>query len=98
MGPRILIVEDEENVAYVIGTALRLAGFAISETSSGRDASAARLRSCQSTSTDDAPKYGPPLRSLATTHHRSQSLHQRSSRVPSYDGQVPDPADTPSIQ
>ena len=45
MGPRILIVEDEENVAYVIGTALRLAGFAISETSSGRDASAARLRS-----------------------------------------------------
>jgi len=38
MGPRILIVEDEENVAYVISTALRLAGFAISETSSGRDA------------------------------------------------------------
>ena len=38
MASRILIVEDEENVAYVIGTALRLAGFAISETSSGRDA------------------------------------------------------------
>jgi two-component system OmpR family response regulator len=38
MGPRILIVEDEENVAYVIGTALRLAGFEIGETSSGRDA------------------------------------------------------------
>ena len=38
MGPRILIVEDEENVAYVISTALRLAGFAISETSSGREA------------------------------------------------------------
>ena len=38
MDPRILIVEDEENVAYVIATALRLAGFAISETSSGRDA------------------------------------------------------------
>jgi two-component system OmpR family response regulator len=38
MGPRILIVEDEENVAYVVGTALRLAGFEITETSSGRDA------------------------------------------------------------
>jgi len=38
MDPRILIVEDEENVAYVIGTALRLAGFEIGETSSGRDA------------------------------------------------------------
>ncbi len=38
MGPRILIVEDEENVTYVIGTALRLAGFEIGETSSGRDA------------------------------------------------------------
>ena len=38
MDPRILIVEDEENVAYVIATALRLAGFSISETSSGRDA------------------------------------------------------------
>ena len=38
MGPQILIVEDEENVAYVIATALRLAGFATSETSSGRDA------------------------------------------------------------
>jgi two-component system OmpR family response regulator len=33
-----LIVEDEENVAYVIGTALRLAGFDISVTANGRDA------------------------------------------------------------
>lgn len=38
MAPRILIVEDEENVAYVIGTALRLAGFDISVTANGRDA------------------------------------------------------------
>jgi two-component system OmpR family response regulator len=38
MSSRILIVEDEENVAYVICTALRLAGFEIGETSSGRDA------------------------------------------------------------
>ena len=27
MTPRILVVEDEENVAYVVATALRLAGF-----------------------------------------------------------------------
>ncbi len=38
MAPRVLIVEDEENVAYVIRTALRLAGFATTETPSGRDA------------------------------------------------------------
>jgi len=38
VAPRILIVEDEENVAYVIGTALRLAGFDISVTANGRDA------------------------------------------------------------
>jgi two-component system OmpR family response regulator len=38
MAPRILIVEDEENVAYVIDMALRLAGFSTSGTTSGRDA------------------------------------------------------------
>jgi two-component system OmpR family response regulator len=38
MAPRILIVEDEQNVAYVIDTALRLAGFSTSGTTSGRDA------------------------------------------------------------
>jgi CheY-like chemotaxis protein len=27
MPPRILVVEDEKNVAYVVTTALRLAGF-----------------------------------------------------------------------
>ncbi len=38
MSPRILVVEDEENVAYVVTTALRLAGFDVVETQNGREA------------------------------------------------------------
>jgi two-component system OmpR family response regulator len=38
MTPRVLVVEDEENVAYVVATALRLAGFETAETKNGRDA------------------------------------------------------------
>ena len=38
MRPRILVVEDEENVAFVVRTALRLAGYATVDTTSGRDA------------------------------------------------------------
>ena len=38
MRPRILVVEDEENVSFVVRTALRLAGYATVETTSGRDA------------------------------------------------------------
>ena len=38
MRPRILVVEDEENVAFVVCTALRLAGYTTVETTSGRDA------------------------------------------------------------
>jgi two-component system OmpR family response regulator len=38
MAPRILIVEDEENVAYVLTMALRLSGFETLETASGREA------------------------------------------------------------
>ena len=38
MPPRILVVEDEENVAFVVRTALRLAGYTTVETTSGRDA------------------------------------------------------------
>ncbi len=38
MPPRILVVEDEENVAYVVTTALRLAGFDTVETQNGREA------------------------------------------------------------
>ena len=34
----ILIVEDDENVSYVISTALRLSGFSTTETPSGREA------------------------------------------------------------
>ena len=36
MRPRILVVEDEENVAFVVRTALRLAGYTTLETTSGR--------------------------------------------------------------
>ena len=35
---RILVVEDEENVAFVVATALRLAGFEVIETQFARDA------------------------------------------------------------
>ena len=35
---RILVVEDEENVRFVVSTALRLAGFEVIETQTGRDA------------------------------------------------------------
>ena len=35
---RILVVEDEENVGYVVCTALRLAGFEVIEARTGRDA------------------------------------------------------------
>jgi two-component system, OmpR family, response regulator len=38
MTPRVLVVEDEENVAYVVSTALRLAGFDAVETQNGREA------------------------------------------------------------
>jgi two-component system OmpR family response regulator len=38
MPPRILVVEDEENVSYVVTTALRLAGFDAVELQNGRDA------------------------------------------------------------
>jgi len=38
MRPRVLVVEDEENVAFVVRTALRLAGYTTVETTSGRDA------------------------------------------------------------
>jgi two-component system OmpR family response regulator len=36
--PRILVVEDEENVAYVVCMALRLAGFEVIEARTGRQA------------------------------------------------------------
>jgi two-component system OmpR family response regulator len=38
MPPRILVVEDEKNVAYVVTTALRLAGFDSVGTENGREA------------------------------------------------------------
>ena len=38
MPPRILVVEDEKNVAYVVTTALRLAGFDAVGTENGREA------------------------------------------------------------
>jgi two-component system, OmpR family, response regulator len=43
---RVLVVDDEENIAYVVVTALRLAGFAVSHAGSGRGAlsTAARER------------------------------------------------------
>jgi two-component system OmpR family response regulator len=38
MPPRILVVEDEKNVAYVVTTALRLAGFDATGSENGREA------------------------------------------------------------
>jgi two-component system, OmpR family, response regulator len=36
--PSVLVVEDEDNVRYIAAAALRLAGFAVSELATGRDA------------------------------------------------------------
>lgn len=36
--PRVLVVEDEENVRYVAAAALRLAGLCVTEVANGRDA------------------------------------------------------------
>jgi CheY-like chemotaxis protein len=36
--PSVLVVEDEQNVRYIAAAALRLAGFAVSELATGRDA------------------------------------------------------------
>jgi two-component system OmpR family response regulator len=36
--PSVLVVEDEENVRYIAAAALRLAGFAVSELATGREA------------------------------------------------------------
>jgi two-component system, OmpR family, response regulator len=38
MSAHVLVVEDEENVAYVVATALRLASFDVTETRSAREA------------------------------------------------------------
>lgn len=38
MNGQVLVVEDETNVAFLVVTALRLAGFDVEETASGRDA------------------------------------------------------------
>jgi two-component system, OmpR family, response regulator len=45
MSARILVVDDEENISYVVSTALRLAGFEVTVAVNGRDAlSAAATR------------------------------------------------------
>jgi two-component system, OmpR family, response regulator len=37
-GPRVLVVDDEENITYLLGTALRHFGFVVATAGSGRDA------------------------------------------------------------
>ncbi|MFQ6392174.1 response regulator transcription factor [Nocardia sp. KC 131] len=36
--PRVLVVDDEENIAYLVGTGLRMAGYTVRTASTGREA------------------------------------------------------------
>ena len=60
--PQILVVEDEENIAFVVVAALRLAGFDVVEARSGREG----LRM--------TAERGPPTSSCSTSCCRTWTV------------------------